>query len=786
MLAFRNWIVWKEIIDINRPKPVKFPVNPATEQAASPTDPETWVSFSEAVFVYEKNLKTNRPYAGIGFQLQNSPYALIDLDDTHDDKIALEIQRKIFSEFNSYSEISPSGQGLHIIIKGTVPHGRRRRFVEIYSGARYMTMTGNVYHNKQIEERQELLTQLWEQMGGGTDPELHVIDNKPEIYTDEQILEQARNAVNGELFNTLFNGQWEGIYPSQSEADFALIDIIQFYTKARSQIVRLFHLSELGKRQKAQRAGYLNFMINKAFDKELPELNFEAIKINGDNFTVGLKGDGDAEPGKPTSPSVSPASDEGNAQDLTGGKVIFPPGLVGDIAQFLYDAAPRKIPIVALSGALGLMSGIVGRSYNVSGTGLNQYILMLAGSGSGKEAMSSGISKLISVIKPGMPSAGEFLGPGELVSKPGLIKWLEKHPSIVSLISEFGLKLKEMSSSNASAHMVGLQSLFLQLYTKSGKGNVLDPMAYSDSTKNTMSLLAPNFTILGESTPETFYSCLDENMITTGLLPRFLIMEYNGDVPYRSVDHFLAKPAFHLIDNLSKLMAISMGRQNNNEVQDVQFAPDAERMILDFGNYATDEVNKATIEITRRLWSRSELKAMKLAAVVSVGINPINPVIEKGIMDTAIRMVIADIQNLSSKFDNNEVGLVDKVAMNELLQIKELGSLIAEWITPGNLGCITYGMREEMRDAFVIPHGALQVKLYTNKQYRNDRNGPGSALKKALQHFLDSGDLAEVPSLQMKQRFGSKMKAYAVTNVARFKEFNTEIFRKRGRPPKVS
>jgi len=51
---------------------------------------------------------------------------------------------------------------------------------------------------------------------------------------------------------------------------------------------------------------------------------------------------------------------------------------LGEIAHFIYNAAPRQVEEVAIAGAIGLLSGICGRSYNVSGTGLNQYILLLA------------------------------------------------------------------------------------------------------------------------------------------------------------------------------------------------------------------------------------------------------------------------------------------------------------------------------------------------------------------------------------------------------------------------
>jgi len=73
----------------------------------------------------------------------NSGYSFIDLDESLD-QATLNRQIKIHSEFDSYSEVSPGGKGLHIIVKGSVPSGRRRSSIEIYSSQRYATMTGQV------------------------------------------------------------------------------------------------------------------------------------------------------------------------------------------------------------------------------------------------------------------------------------------------------------------------------------------------------------------------------------------------------------------------------------------------------------------------------------------------------------------------------------------------------------------------------------------------------------------------------------------------------------------
>lgn len=77
------------------------------------------------------------------------------------DSSIVSAQTEIFNNFQSYAEISPSGQGLHIIVIGDVPRGRRRNKIEVYSKGRYFNMTGNVYRKSPIIACQAELTRLY-------------------------------------------------------------------------------------------------------------------------------------------------------------------------------------------------------------------------------------------------------------------------------------------------------------------------------------------------------------------------------------------------------------------------------------------------------------------------------------------------------------------------------------------------------------------------------------------------------------------------------------------------
>ncbi len=139
--------------------------------------PDTWAPFAEALAYYQRHQADG--IKGLGFVLtKDDPYVFIDLDKCLEagtgaiQAWALEVVQQI----SSYTEISPSGQGLHLIAKGSLPSGGRRKGqVEMFDQARYMTMTGNHYRftPTTIEDRQGELEALHSNFSAGSTKKLH-------------------------------------------------------------------------------------------------------------------------------------------------------------------------------------------------------------------------------------------------------------------------------------------------------------------------------------------------------------------------------------------------------------------------------------------------------------------------------------------------------------------------------------------------------------------------------------------------------------------------------------
>lgn len=770
MRFYRQWIVWC-YEESEGKKPTKNLYSPLWGTQASVSNPQTWATFEEAVAAYDAG-----GWTGIGFVFtKDDPYSGIDLDDTEGDATAHERQLKIFQAFASYTEYSPSGTGLHIIVKGKVERGRRRSKIELYPHERFFTMTGNVYRDLPIVDCQEQLDILYREMGGPADIHDNTMD-LPEREDDASVLSRMFEAVNGDKARDLYEGRWDTYYQSQSEADFALIDIVAFYSQNRFQIVRIFQASGLGQRDKAKRIDYVYRMINRAFDRQLPPIDTEAFRVQIDDMLAARAAE--AKTATPEGPSAAAtAADQapGDANNGADGMPydparVNPPGLVGEVADFIFAAAPRPVYEIALAGAIALVAGVSGRAYNVSGSGLNQYIMLIASTGTGKEAINSGISKLMNAVIPSTPHAAKLMGPGEIRSDAALLKWLAREPCIITIAGEIGLRLKQMSAPNANSHEIGLKKVLLDLYSKSGFGQQLNPMAYSDKDKNTDVIQSPCFTMVGESTPERFYEALDEAMITEGLLPRMTIIEYNGVRPALSKGAWNAQPDFNLIDRLGRLIAHSMQQQAGGKGTHVGYTPEAENLLDAFDKYCDAQwAAKSSDKIHKELWTRAHMKALRLAATVAVGMDFEQPTIDRQTAQWATDLIIKDIMGLLGRFERGEVGEVNPFGADEQRQIEDLVTVWAKMVKePFESGAKKYRLLPEMHAAGVVTWSALSMAVLQRASFRKDRMGATNAFKRSMQHLLDAGEIQELPKAQCRERFGPEARSFVITRPARF------------------
>ena len=250
----KNWVCWQG--------EAKIPKNPFNGQNAKSNDKGTWGTFEQAVKACD-----TFGFDGLGFMFA-PPYFGIDLDHCLD---KLDFVDEFVETLQSYTEISRSGNGIHIICKGKLPDGSRRKGgVEMYSSGRYFITTGNLYNPAytEIKDCTESVKILNSKYLPTATPKAEVRRQVIVDLDDAEIIDKARACKSGSLFTMLYSGQWEGLFPSQSEADIALCNQLAFWTgRNAAQMDRIFRTSGLYRKKWDKKRGadtYGNKTIEKA------------------------------------------------------------------------------------------------------------------------------------------------------------------------------------------------------------------------------------------------------------------------------------------------------------------------------------------------------------------------------------------------------------------------------------------------------------------------------------------------------------------------------------------
>lgn len=324
----KQWVLWRGADRVDHRtggvKLNKIPIQAGTLTPADSTDPLTWATFAECVAALPVALEEweiDNPTAyrggGLGYVFaEDDPYIGIDLDGCVDDvtgEVAPWAQQWL-DRFHTYAEITPSTTGLHILLQGTLPpKGRRKGAIEMYSYARFFTMTGWQVEStpETIESCQAALAALWCNLFGAqvgeyvwtldTNGTVCNVDKKPwcilaittmpdgapyarfaetstawpllqcevavrvqtggtpTIWDDDLLIQHMLQAQNGTKVRTLGQGTWAPDYGSQSEADLAFCILVAFWSRDAIQIDRIFRMTKLMRSKWDERRGGLTY-----------------------------------------------------------------------------------------------------------------------------------------------------------------------------------------------------------------------------------------------------------------------------------------------------------------------------------------------------------------------------------------------------------------------------------------------------------------------------------------------------------------------------------------------
>lgn len=690
-----QWLVWKLEHIEGKAKPAKLPHNARTGWKIDPTDKAGLSTFEKAVAA----ARTGK-FDGIGYSFQpDDPYCGIDLDHSENQWI-VERQNVIFDKIVSYTEISPSGNGAHIIVRGEIPIGLKTDIAELYSKERYLTFTGDVVRDEPIKFVNGALGELYDELRAyqATNSKARVsLDEFESKLTDEQVCTAAEQMTDGR-----FGLLWETA-KSNSEKDMSFFVMLANAGADPLQAKRIFFAAPIGASvtRKGSAKTIENYLmvqtLPKAFNDVVKLLDLTAFIASGQAYldkkrTLRLEieqrrldrmRDTRREKAEALAKRIeekvslrtihemnweeSPHSFSFQIKD--DDNLPMPPGYFGQIYQYFKDQAQYPIDAVCLAGALTYVSTLCGRAHNVSRAGLNLYTLVLAPTGAGKDAARSGISKLNNKLSAQFREIDDLFKFRKPSSEGGIVTALGETKSVMFALGEFWSHYMDLSSSR-NKNDIDIKSAYMEFYTLSGYGQQGGGSSRASKDNSTRAIVSPNLNIFAESVTGRFLDLVNNDSITDGLIPRFTVLKCNK-APLddnENAEHVF--PSAELVSMLATLKHRSIQIENLNQVVDVEFTDEA---------FLKQKAYKRCVrawflngdEARGELWNRVHVKALKLAAILAVSEathameSDYKPVVTLEMLDWAIAIVNHSTSLLEDSLSSGEYGEGDSRAISD-------------------------------------------------------------------------------------------------------------------------
>lgn len=399
-----QWICWR--FKDRDGKETKVPVSPGTGVEVDVKDDSHWVSFERAI----DRAGVRNDIDGIGFAFRDGGGLVgIDLDDCLTGGQLSEFARSVVQRFaGTYAEVSPSGEGLKLWVRGEVPiapdkTGQKnpKRGLEVYCRGRYFTVTGRRWIDESSgrhadsepavvdfgDKLGEWFREMFPEKSAAVAVETRKVQPAFLQHDVNEIVRRASEARNGEKFRQLFDGDLSGYSDDHSSADQALCNLLAFWCGRDAGLMdQVFRASGL-MREKWERADYRGATIAKAIEscQETYQGSAQAVMSTG-----GEKVD---QAWEPLIPITAPDPPE-----------ILPEDLPFPLSQFAGEltAASETPGALAVMGVLGVLAVCVQKRFRVQNDGqhseqLSLYLLSAAMPGERKSSVMKAIREPLSL-----------------------------------------------------------------------------------------------------------------------------------------------------------------------------------------------------------------------------------------------------------------------------------------------------------------------------------------------------------------------------------------------------
>ena len=265
-----RWILWKlEEVD-GKPTKVPYISHQMKTNKANVTNGASWSSYERAIDC----LNSRNDMNGLGYcLLEDDNKAFFDFDHCIvDGKVDPEVDA-IVRELDSYTEVSQSGKGLHVIVGTPAPNFNIKHKIknhhagigyETYTDGRYIAITGDVLdgYSDEVKDNPAATENVWWEHF----LRLDAVESTPKTSgtSKDDLLELMMASKNGAAIRNLYNGVSSS--GDDSADDMSLLNHLAFWTgKNPARMESMFNESALGKRTKwVQRADYRKRSIERA------------------------------------------------------------------------------------------------------------------------------------------------------------------------------------------------------------------------------------------------------------------------------------------------------------------------------------------------------------------------------------------------------------------------------------------------------------------------------------------------------------------------------------------
>jgi hypothetical protein len=529
---------------------------------------------------------------------EDDPYCGIDLDDCIVDGKFTELANEVLERFSNvaYAEYSPSGIGIKLLTKATKPSWsvcQADKWLECYDHARFWTMTEKMVDEEYfstIGDGQAAVDWLCEKWLKQEKPIARYVPAKATV--SKQVAERAQSYVDaaecageGHRNNAAFRlaGHLAAIVGSSFER-LSESEVFDYVMQWNSRLPVPMDQSEVASVVKSA-------MVNGSPRDDKPPEEFEqyiVLNIDWDALNSQIEDDEELD-------------DEAFITNL-----IPQSGIMRMVFDFYGQQAYRRSVVMGMAVSISLCETIFGRRVR-SHTDLrtNDYNLILATTGSGKEACEATITKILDAADPGC----RYMIPPDVQSGNGLMKALSNSPCAIWVCDEFGKILQAVLDKKGNQHIKNIGNHLLKLYGKSN--GTYGGAAHSDGIRNR--IVQPHLCILGLSTSSTVFDSISTDQVADGLLGRIAIWPVQNRPDPRE-DMTISQPSETLVEAVKSWLEFEPGGNLVATPETIRMSDEA----LNRWKQHAKDINQrmsSESELRAAVWSRVAARTMKFAMV---------------------------------------------------------------------------------------------------------------------------------------------------------------------------